>query len=122
MRLTASLAAALMLAACASTPAPSPIAEAKPIAGPPLGGYYGPMEAAFICDNGVRLSVSFTDEAVLVRMEEGGEALTLSAEPAASGYSYGDGGRHQLRGQGTEAFWTVGRMAPVRCADVTFAK
>lgn len=115
------VAAAGLLAACAQTPASGPGPSSGGGALAPPAASQSPVEALFVCDNGVRLAVTFTDAQAIVRMEDG-TSFTLAAEPAASGYSYGNGGRQQLRGKGTEATFTIGRAATMTCADVTQAK
>lgn len=62
------------------------------------------------------------DQSFVVRFPSGhaelsfadGSTLTLSQQPSGSGFRYGDA-RHELRGKGDEATWTVGRKMPVTC-------
>jgi membrane-bound inhibitor of C-type lysozyme len=98
MRKTIAIAAlATLAAACA------------PVGGPGASTFYA-------CDRGTMLRVDFTDRAAFVRVN-GGEALRLPQEPAASGTSYMTP-QHSLRTRGSEAMWSVGRMAPEQCRQV----
>lgn len=75
----------------------------------------GSLRAAYACDDGTRLDVTFDPQAGTAAVSVNGEApLLLPQAPAGSGFLY-ETPRHSLRGKGTEAMWTVGRKVPVRC-------
>ncbi|MGE0118472.1 MAG: META domain-containing protein [Dongiaceae bacterium] len=73
------------------------------------------LRAAYACDDGTRLDVTFDPQAGTAAVSVNGAApLLLPQAPAGSGFLY-ETPRHSLRGKGTEAKWTVGRKVPVRC-------
>lgn len=75
----------------------------------------GPSSAAYACDDGTRLDVTFDPQADTAAVSvDGAPPLLLPQAPAGSGFLY-ETPRHSLRGKGTEATWTVGRKVPVRC-------
>lgn len=77
----------------------------------------GPLRAAYACDDGTRLDVTFDRGASTAAVSVNGAApLLLPQAPAGSGFLY-ETPRHSLRGKGTEAMWTVGRKVPVRCVE-----
>ena len=94
MRLSLSLFAATLLAACASS-----------------SGVPAPVRYA--CENGSALNVRFVPEGAYVSAADGPEVL-LPQLPVASGILYGTA-HLQLRGKGEEATWTVGRRVPTAC-------
>ena len=65
------------------------------------------------CERGADLIVVFDDEAARIVNPDGSE-IVLPSRPAGSGFLY-ETPTHSLRGQGTEAIYTIGRMAPIRC-------
>ena len=67
----------------------------------------------FACERGADLVVVFDDEAARIVNPDGSE-IVLPHRPSASGFLY-ETPTHSLRGQGTEAIYTIGRMAPIRC-------
>lgn len=76
------------------------------------------VEAAFACDGGARLSVTFDNKAAvaIVRTQDGGlHALTRTI--TGSGYGYEAEGR-ALRGKGREATWTDRGVKPLMCRDM----
>ncbi len=83
-----------VIAGCASSPKSVPMQE-------------------FRCDDGTVLSVSFHENEATVVLPNG-EVATLPQQRAASGFWYSSG-RHELRGKGYEATWTIGRRAPTTC-------
>ena len=67
----------------------------------------------YSCERGSDLTVIFDgDEARILNPD--GSAIVLPARPSGSGFWY-ESPTHSLRGQGTEATYTIGRMAPIRC-------
>ena len=88
-------AAALVLAACASMSGPDE------------------RRVTFGCEHGPDLIVIFGDDAARIVNPDGSE-IVLPSRPAGSGFLY-ETPTHSLRGQGTEAIYTIGRMAPIRC-------
>ena len=75
------------------------------------------IEAAFTCDGGARLSVTFDNKAgvAVVRTQDGGLHV-LPRTVSGSGYSYEAEGR-TLRGKGREATWTDRNAAPLACNE-----
>ena len=67
----------------------------------------------FSCESGPDLTVVFDDAAARIVNSDGSE-IVLPSRPAGSGFLY-ETPTHSLRGQGTEAIYTIGRMAPIRC-------
>lgn len=107
---------ALVLATClpaACTPEAAPTADAHPFI-PPVTFVCGPDGGAGAGTQGaLRLVVAFKDEHAEVTLPDGA-VLTLPQQRAASGFWYATP-RHELRGKGQEATWTVGRAAPLAC-------
>lgn len=93
--------AALSLAACATTT--DPAASERRI--------------AYSCDNGDDLLVVYAGD--VARIEEPDRApIVLRQEPAGSGVSY-TSATHTIRGKGDEITYTIGRMVPTTCKEVT---
>ena len=67
----------------------------------------------FICDDGSTFAVRFEPDLARVSLP-GGEEVALPRQQAGSGIWYA-GPRHELRGKGGQATWTIGRRAPVEC-------
>lgn len=67
----------------------------------------------YICDDGSTLVVRFEPELARVSLP-GGDEVVLPQQQAGSGIWYA-GPRHELRGKGGEATWTMGRRVPVVC-------
>ena len=67
----------------------------------------------FDCDIGPGLTVVFGENAARIVNADGTE-IVLPQRETGSGYLY-ETPTHSLRGQGIEAIYTVGRMAPMRC-------
>ncbi len=75
------------------------------------------IEAAFDCNGGARLSVTFDNKVgvVIVRTQAGGMHV-LTRTISGSGYAYEAEGR-KLRGKGRDATWTDAGAAPLTCQD-----
>ncbi|MCC6915534.1 MAG: MliC family protein [Rhodospirillaceae bacterium] len=75
------------------------------------------IEAAFACNGGARLSVTFDNKTgvAVVRTQAGGMHV-LTRTISGSGYSYEAEGR-KLRGKGREAIWTDTGAAPLTCQE-----
>ncbi len=75
------------------------------------------IDAAFDCNGGARLSVTFDNKAgvAIVRTQAGGMHV-LTQTVSGSGYSYEAEGR-KLRGKGREATWTDAGKAPLACRE-----
>jgi hypothetical protein len=100
--LLATLSAAFLVAAC-QTPCPAPET--------------GPVTSRFVCEDGSQLTVTFTRNPDLARIEEEGYApLTVPARIAGSGYNYTGGGA-ELRRRGAETTWTRPGAAPTMCSQ-----
>ena len=69
----------------------------------------------YACDNGTSLAITFSEKAAELTLPDG-EKLSLPQQPAASGFWYSNG-RYELRGQGEELRFAIGRMAPVTCRN-----
>ena len=67
----------------------------------------------YACDRGADLIVVFEDEAARIVNPDGSE-IVLPSRETGSGFLY-ESPTHSLRGRGTEAIYTIGRMAPIRC-------
>ena len=76
------------------------------------------VDAAFACDGGARLSVTFDNKAAvaIVRTQAGGLHV-LTRAITGSGYGYEAEGR-VLRGKGREATWTDRGTAALKCRDM----
>jgi putative lipoprotein len=96
------LVAAVALAAC-TTPCPAPNAA--------------PTTASFTCDDGSRMSVTFSHnpERALVE-QEGYVALNLPARIVGSGFRFSDG-TAELRGHGSDAGWSRPGAAQTTCHE-----
>lgn len=89
---------ALALGACSS------------IGGPGVSSYYD-------CGGDRMLKVDYLgDDAVQVQAGQD-RPIVLRRTPSASGAQYGDA-RHSFWNKGSQATWTVGRMAPMQCSKV----
>ena len=64
------------------------------------------LKVDYLDDDAVQVQVNQENPIVLPRME------------SASGAKFGDA-RHSFWDKGSEATWTVGRMAPIQCTKVT---
>jgi len=67
----------------------------------------------FSCERGPDLNVVFDEHAARIVSPDGSE-IVLPSRETGSGFLY-ETPTHSLRGQGTEAIYTIGRMAPNRC-------
>jgi membrane-bound inhibitor of C-type lysozyme len=67
----------------------------------------------YACERGADLVVVFDDGAARIVNPDGSE-IVLPSRETGSGFLY-ETPTHSLRGQGTEAIYTIGRMAPNRC-------
>lgn len=101
MRTQLALLTSLLLAACAGPPWSTH--EATPPDGP----------VVYSCEDGLTLRVRFARDGAHVTLPSG-EQLLLPQQPAGSGTSYATP-RHELRGKGEDATWTVGRRVPIGC-------
>lgn len=99
---------ALSLTACATVP--SIDASTPPPPPPPMGPI---SDVVYNCVDGTRFSVYFHENAATVTLADGTK-LELPQQRVASGMHYATP-RHDFRGKGTEATWTVGRMVPTQC-------
>lgn len=89
-RAVALVAAAAVLGGCAGAPDAGPAAVES-------------IRAAFACEDGAALVVTFTGEQAV--LESGSATARLAQQRAASGIHYAGGG-HDLRGKGAEMTWT----------------
>lgn len=104
MRALAVLAAAFALTAC-QTPCP-----ATPS---------GPVNAAFECEDGSTLQVTFTYSPDVARVtQEGYTTLELPLRLAGASYRYADSGA-ELRRNGAETRWTRPGAAETICSETT---
>ncbi|MEX6725850.1 MliC family protein [Parapedomonas caeni] len=103
--------ATALLTACEPDATPTATATAHPFI-PPVTFVCGPDGGAD-AQSALRLVVAFKDEHAEVTLPDG-TRLTLPQQRAASGFWYATP-RHELRGKGQEATWTVGRAAPLAC-------
>ncbi|WP_372053008.1 MliC family protein (plasmid) [Tistrella mobilis] len=108
------------MAGCAmehDLPPPSPARD--PVAGSLSEDGNAVVTATYVCDDGTRLDVRFIngptleDSRAIVSLGEG-DPLSLPQQMAASGIWYATP-RHELRGKGREATWTVGRRTAAHC-------
>lgn len=67
----------------------------------------------YICRDGSKLAVEFTADAAKIGLPDGSK-LELPQQQAASGILYSSD-RHELRGKGDVATWTVGKKTPTEC-------
>lgn len=76
------------------------------------------IEAVYVCVDGDRLMVDFDNRRAMATVRNArGEGFDLHLERAESGLWYRSSGT-ELRGQGTEAVWTVQGRQPVQCRAV----
>lgn len=92
--------AALMLAGCATAKQTE-------------SGSEGLKDYDYTCEDGSRMKVVFEDNHAVVT-QKGGTVLILPQMPSGSGIRYATP-RHELRGKGNDATWTVGRKMAVNC-------
>ncbi|MFT4089910.1 MAG: MliC family protein [Asticcacaulis sp.] len=102
---------ALSLTACATLPSETVVPSSPPPPPPPPAGPIS--DVVYNCANGTRFTVYFHENAATVTLSDGTK-LELPQQPVASGMHYATP-RHDFRGKGTDATWTVGRMAPTEC-------
>jgi len=75
----------------------------------------------YTCARGAKLSVNFTttnngsDKNIAIINDYGKQAIILPNKEVTSGFLYSNG-KYTLRGDGNQATWTVGRMAPFQCS------
>lgn len=109
------------LAGCAARrdlPPPPPPAP-DPVSTSPSEDAGSVFTATYVCDDDTRLDVRFIngptleDSRAIVSTGEG-DPLSLPQQMAASGIWYATP-RHELRGKGREATWTVGRRTAAHC-------
>lgn len=85
-------------------------AGCAPVGGPGVSSYYD-------CGGGTRLKVdNLKGDRIMVQMNND-RPVVLPADKAASGAKYMSA-THQFWNKGSEAMWTVGRMAPMTCRQV----
>lgn len=102
MRLAALATIAVALAAC-QTPCPAPDT--------------GPTVVRFTCEDGSELTVTFTSNPDMARIEqEGYTTLTLPARISGAGYRYVDGGA-ELRWRGAQTSWTRPGAEETMCRE-----
>ena len=94
------LLALVVLAGCATAPAPNTPHEIVSI--------------VYQCDNGAPLRVSYdrTSDMAIVN-----ELISLPQAPSGSGFRYRTVG-HDLQGKGNEDVWTAGRTPTRRCTAI----
>lgn len=110
-RLLLVAAAALTLGACSTLPEPpAPAGPPPPPPPPPLTDV---SDVVYTCADGTRFTIYFSENAATVTLSDGTK-LNLPQQPSASGILYSSG-RHEFRGKGRDATWTVGRMTPTQC-------
>jgi membrane-bound inhibitor of C-type lysozyme len=80
------------------------------VGGPGASTYYD-------CGGGTRLKVDFAEGKAMVQMNDN-PPVTIPAVESASGAKYMSP-THQFWSKGDEATWTVGRMMPMTCKQVT---
>ncbi|RYG61359.1 MAG: hypothetical protein EON60_03850 [Alphaproteobacteria bacterium] len=73
----------------------------------------GLKEYDYTCEDRTRLKVVFEDNHAVVTLNDG-KVLVLPQMPSGSGIRYATP-RHELRGTGNDATWTVGRKMAVEC-------
>jgi putative lipoprotein len=74
-----------------------------------------PNTARYACIDGAVFATTFDTAAARAVIEFlGREPIVLPRVEAGSSFVYGDD-RHRLRGEGEEAFWEAGNLAPVPC-------
>jgi hypothetical protein len=74
-----------------------------------------PGRARYACIDGAVFATTFDVAGARAVVEFlGREPIVLPRIEAGTGFVYGDD-RHRLRGEGEEAFWEAGEMAPVPC-------
>ncbi|WP_249976994.1 MliC family protein [Vreelandella olivaria] len=71
-------------------------------------------QADYRCDDGTELTVIFDQQEDTALVMVGGDTLRLESQRPASGMWYASP-RHEFRGKGDEATWTVGRRVPTEC-------
>ncbi len=77
-----------------------------------------PLKVRYACASGEGLVAEFAVDRASVRVVPvNGTAIVLPIQPSGSGFRYADA-RHEFRGKGAEAMWTIGRRAPLRCRVV----
>ncbi|MDC7683197.1 MliC family protein [Asticcacaulis sp. BYS171W] len=103
---------ALTLAACATTSDPG-MGDVAPPPPPPPPSAEASTGIVYSCDNGTKFNIYFSENAATVTLSDGTK-LILPQQVAASGIWYSSG-RHDFRGKGRNATWTVGKMVPTQC-------
>ncbi|UDF03975.1 MliC family protein [Asticcacaulis sp. AND118] len=103
---------ALTLAACATTSTDGGMAPPPPPPPPPLAAE-APTGALYTCQDGTAFRIAFSENAATVTLNDGTK-LHLPQQVAASGIWYSSG-RHDFRGKGRDATWTVGKKVPTQC-------
>lgn len=76
------------------------------------------VRAAYLCNNGERLSVDFDNPRMMATVRNStGVAVDLHQERGADGIWYRASG-YELRGKGTMATWTADGRAPTDCRAI----
>ncbi|ESQ81384.1 MliC family protein [Asticcacaulis sp. YBE204] len=104
-------ATALTLSACATLPADD--GGMAPPPPPPPPSAEASTGIVYTCANGTTFNIYFSENAATVTLSDGTK-LILPQQVAASGIWYSSG-RHDFRGKGRNATWTVGKMVPTQC-------
>ena len=72
---------------------------------------------AYSCEGGPDLSIVFMGDRAQVSVA-GGAPIELPRRPAASGFLF-ETPTHTIRGEGPALTYTVGRMVPIQCREVS---
>jgi len=110
LSVTALAALALTLAACATTSGGDGIAPPPP---PPPPSAEAPTGVIYHCQDGTTFRIAFSEHSATVTLSDGTK-LILPQQVAASGIWYSSG-KHDFRGKGRDATWTIGRKVPTQC-------
>lgn len=77
----------------------------------------------YACSRNITLSVNFTYSSSINQQNlaiingVGKQSIILPSKTVASGFLYTNG-KYSLRGEGKQASWAVGRMAPFQCSVI----
>ncbi|WP_298331569.1 MliC family protein [Asticcacaulis sp.] len=106
---------ALTLAGCVTTTSPtdSGMAPPPPPPPPPPPVVEAPTGVLYTCQDGTTFRIAFSEKAATVTLKDGTK-LHLPQQVAASGIWYSSG-KHDFRGKGRDATWTVGKKIPTQC-------
>lgn len=100
----------LSLSACATLPEAEGVAPPPP---PPPPSAEAPTGVIYSCQDGSTFRIAFSEHSATVTLSDGTK-LILPQQVAASGIWYSSG-KHDFRGKGRDATWTIGKKAPTQC-------